>query len=211
MPDALNLPLRRLAARLLDQLTVLTVQFILTIGFLFGVIGDLTDRYHPSPWGRSFVALIFHIILTAIYEIVFITRRGQTPGKDLLKLRVVCDDNGTLPSWRRAALRFAVPGLLRLVPGVALSELAILLSGATVPGSPQQRALHDMVAGTHVVYYDANKVEGRVPRLRSRPRASLSLLGRALRADLGDEHEPEQPPSPPPPRRSGPPARSRRS
>ena len=171
-----NLLWRRLAARLLDQLTVLSVQFILTVGFFFGVVGDLTDRFHPDPWGRSLVALVIYVVLTGVYEITFVSLRGQTPAKDLLKLRVVRVDDGTVPSWRRAAVRFAVPGLLRFVPGIVLSELAIFATAVTVPTSHPHRTLHDIVAGTEVVYYDANAVEGKVPRLRRRSRGFLATV-----------------------------------
>ncbi|WP_337243349.1 RDD family protein [Luteimonas sp. gir] len=73
------------------------------------------------------------------------SRWQATPGKRLLGLRVV-DDDGLPPSPVRAALRQAA-GLLSwasLNIGHALAGLA-----------PRHQALHDRIAGTHVVRVDA--------------------------------------------------------
>lgn len=39
----------------------------------------------PEPWGRTFGPLLVFIVMSAIYEVVFLRfNDGQTPGKDLL-------------------------------------------------------------------------------------------------------------------------------
>jgi uncharacterized RDD family membrane protein YckC len=113
----------------------------------------------PLPAGRDCIGFrqqamlvdkqaffVFVGLLALLYLIVFVTVQGVTgasPGKALLGIRVVRGD-GTIPGWRRSALRvvaWVVDGLVLVVP-VALW---------TAWFTPGHRRVGDWVAGTYVV------------------------------------------------------------
>ena len=74
---------------------------------------------------------------------------GQTLGQIAIGTRVVPEEDGSLPGWRRAALRWALPGVAGRLPFVGLwVGLAVM---ASLVVDPSRRGLHDRVAGTIVV------------------------------------------------------------
>ena len=149
---------RRLVARLLDALTVFAILFALVVVRVFWYMDSLSDSIQPDPWGRGFVATVTFVALFAVYETVFVSQRGQTPGKDAMKLKVVGHDDDQPPNAIRAALRWALPGALCLVHPIWLAALAVTATGATAL-APGRRAVHDLIAGTRVVVYDADVEE----------------------------------------------------
>ena len=85
----------------------------------------------------------------AIYTVVPTALWGQTPGKIAVGTRVVAEEDGSLPGWRRAALRWAVPGVAGRLPYVGLwVSLAVM---ASLVLDARRRGLHDRAAGTIVV------------------------------------------------------------
>ncbi|HEY1738215.1 MAG TPA: RDD family protein [Acidimicrobiia bacterium] len=128
------------------------VDAVLSIGgFLVGAAGavwviNLFARTHvPSPndspwWFVPFAAWLF------VYFWYCYWLAGKTPGKALFGLRVVTGD-GTELHGGRAAVRVLAFTVSWAIPLVGF--------GGVVLGS-RHRALHDVVAGTAVVYdYDA--------------------------------------------------------
>src|SRR4051794_34346953 len=88
-PDAAAL-WRRLAARLADILTVVFVVWAVVVLQVLWFMGQLSRAVHPRPWGTAFVPTMTIVALYAVYEIVFVRyNQGQTPGKDVFKIRVV--------------------------------------------------------------------------------------------------------------------------
>ena len=85
--------------------------------------------------------LIFAALAAAVYSGLSVALMGATPGKMLLRLKVVGRD-GRQPSPRRAAARAALSVL-----SVALLGLGCLLALFSRSG----RALHDFLCGTYVV------------------------------------------------------------
>jgi len=77
----------------------------------------------------------------ALYLTGFVAAHGKTPGKAIMRLRVV-GENGLKPSLLNCFLRAVV---LIFSMGLFFLPLAFALF------NPQRRALHDMVAGTYVV------------------------------------------------------------
>jgi uncharacterized RDD family membrane protein YckC len=155
---------RRVLARLLDSLAVFWIEFALVVMGAAFWVAPLTDRIHPGPWGRAFVATITYAVFLVIYEVVFITANGQTPGKDLLKIKVVRVVDGETPTLNQALRRSLVHAALCVVPKAWLASLAQFAVGLTSLRSPMRRSLADHVAGTQVVYFD-----NPIPR----PRATL--------------------------------------
>jgi uncharacterized RDD family membrane protein YckC len=86
------------------------------------------------------VSLLGDVIL-AIYFAVFQTLHGQTPAKQLLRVRVV-DQAGQKPDLTQSFWR-----ALLLILSMNLFFLPMLYAFF----NPQRRALHDMIAGTYVV------------------------------------------------------------
>ena len=178
---------RRIVAFALDALVVFWLQFALTILGVFWYIDSSTDIVNgetirtvshrgPEPWGDDFAPLITFIVLAFIYEVAFIAARGQTPAKERLKIRVTRVADGKNPTITQAMLRSSVVAVFRLVPGalMVVGNLAAFATGVTAPFNMRRRALHDYLAGTMVVRYDADLHEGNIV-LAKRPGLFLNM------------------------------------
>jgi uncharacterized RDD family membrane protein YckC len=82
------------------------------------------------------------------YEVLLIATQGATLGKVAMKLRVVQQRDGSLPGWRRAFTRWAVPTLGLLV--CLVGELVVYAS-PLLDGTGYNRGWHDRAAGTVVI------------------------------------------------------------
>jgi len=178
---------RRIVAFMLDALVVFWLQFALTILGVFWYIDSSTSIVNgetvrtvahpgPQPWGDDFAPLITFVVLGFIYEVVFITLRGQTPAKERLKIRVTRVADGKNPTLWQAMRRSSVVAVFRLVPGglMLFGNLAAFATGVTAPFNIRRRGLHDYFAGTMVVRYDADFHEGRI-MLAKRPGMFLNM------------------------------------
>jgi uncharacterized RDD family membrane protein YckC len=135
---ALASPWARLAARLVDGLVMAVVFTALTAG---GVIeADLT---RPQEVSTTFIAMA--LVVTVLYETIFVGLRGQTPGKMVLRITVVRVESGGLPGWGRALTRAVLPAVANLVPFGGLIVYAWLL------WDPRRQGLHDKLAQTLVI------------------------------------------------------------
>lgn len=158
---------RRVAARGIDVLTVLFTMWALVVLQVFWFMDSLSDRLDPEPWGRAFVATALFAVLYALYEIVFLVHsKGQTPGRDVMKLRVIGRDGAEHVTWRQAVARWSLPGVAVLIPPVWLAALAIGVTGVTLARS-SRRSVPDWLAGTVVVAYDRDKEDSTSRRARS--------------------------------------------
>lgn len=187
-PQDRTLVLRRIAARVVDAFTVFFLTFGLAVTVLFAFMAELTDMLALEPWGRSLAPALLFFVVAVVYESTFVSLRGQTPGKDLLDVRVVdaLDAEGAripTPSVAsaRAVLAWSVAFVpdLRLAFGLAATGALLLLLG------PVRLAVLDRIMTTAVVAYDADREEGplddRVPaddlEHRYGPRLWRSLTG----------------------------------
>lgn len=149
----------RVLARAVDMFTVLFITLGVVLIGLAPVMDAVSDRIDPAPWGRALAATVLYSIVASVYEVAFLVTRGQTPGKDLLHLRVVDATTGSPPGWSGAIRRTVPLAVLRLVPGPALGTAVILVLGASAPFDRCRRGLHDLLGGTVVVRYDADAEE----------------------------------------------------
>jgi uncharacterized RDD family membrane protein YckC len=159
---AIPAPWRRVAALLVDSVTVLFVNLALVLIGTAPLVDAAVDRWSPEPWGRSFVPTVIYAVLFLVYQTAFVAVRGQTPGMDLLDLKVLDagDPQGRQhPGWRRALVRAVPLVALRFVPGALLGTLALLAVEVTAPLDHRRRGLQDLVAGTVAVGYDADVEE----------------------------------------------------
>jgi uncharacterized RDD family membrane protein YckC len=104
-------------------------------------------------WNRGNIwVIIAYAVWAFVYFAYSWAASGRTPGMALFGVRVVTED-GTYASWRRAVTRTLALPLSFLFLG--LGFVGILLGD-------RRRALHDVIAGTAVIYsWDA-----RAARLR---------------------------------------------
>jgi uncharacterized RDD family membrane protein YckC len=121
------------------QLTVVTGLAIA------GAIASLVNELRPA-WLVGLIAGFAWFAVVGGYFVVFWTVTGHTPGMRLMHVRVHGRD-GEPPHVFRAMVRF-VAMLLCIVP--------IFLGFLPVALTERRRGLHDMLAGTVVVYDDTH-------------------------------------------------------
>jgi uncharacterized RDD family membrane protein YckC len=137
---AIASPGRRFLAQFVDGL-ILTVPFlVLLVGSIVTSKGRADPAALSNPFGLMMILWLFGIVL---YEALFLSRNGQTPGKMAFKLRVVRPDGGKISAgqaWGRAFSRSV------------LSFTRILgIVDAVMVFSSEGRTLHDRMARTRVV------------------------------------------------------------
>jgi uncharacterized RDD family membrane protein YckC len=109
-----------------------------------------TYRVTFSPFESRFIGYtLAAAAVGAAYHIVMVHCRGQTVGKMALGIKVLQIEDGALPSWDRAAIRWAVPVLFAWIPLVG--GLAQLLDYLWMLWDPQRQCLHDKAARTIVL------------------------------------------------------------
>jgi uncharacterized RDD family membrane protein YckC len=150
----------RVGATLLDGLILAPVNIALSIGLHMYTVTHVTYAD-----GTSFSQVHVHdlwvpALVYMLYAVLLLTRRGehngQTLGKQRLGLRVIRND-GKPVDIRTALLR---EGLVKTLPGV-LSGISALVALASTFFSlldylwplrdKENRAIHDLVAETHIV------------------------------------------------------------
>lgn len=138
----------RLAAYAIDSvaITVLFVVGVRVVEYGVATVTGLDFRLSETPvlGAASFAiwALLYYAYPLAV--------SGRTLGKAVIGLKVVQDDGEPL-RWRAAVVRVVVFPLSFLIFGVGLA-LILLRS--------DRRALHDLIAGTAVVYaWDARAAQ----------------------------------------------------
>lgn len=134
----------RLAALLLDGLLLgfLTMLLILTLGIVFGFL----QAYAPD---RSMAVDRLSVGITILFSVAYYVtawaKSGQTIGKSVLGIKVVGAD-GKPPSGGKALLRYF---------GYLVSGLVFALGFVWVVFDRKRQGWHDKIAGTYVVFMDA--------------------------------------------------------
>ena len=144
-----NLRWLRLGAAVLDS--IITGICVAPGLVILAMAGVFSTPDHPNTpmliTGCAAIGVAFLLIL-AIQLYLLITR-GQTIGKKLLGIKIVCFEDGTNPGFVKVfLLRILVNGLIGAVPflGMAYSLADILFIFRD-----DQRCIHDLLAGTKVV------------------------------------------------------------
>jgi len=165
---------RRLVGRILDLMVITVITIILAIpwlGSLFSAMSDYAQAVQaaaasgaPQPDQTAFtqqilsvslpVALI-SVVVSLVYQTVFLTTRGATPGKMVVGTvvrRVGAPGKLTVVDALKRQAIDAVTTLLSLVPLLGLFvPLVRFLDPAWLLWDPKRQALHDKVADTVVV------------------------------------------------------------
>lgn len=128
------------AAYLLD-LIISVVVFELALTAVSFAAQVITGR--GMPWHRDSIAVV---IAFALWHVAYLgfhwANHHKTPGMSVLGLNVVRGDGANLKPWRGWVRSLAFP----------LSFLTLGLGFVSILAQREHRALHDLIAGTAVVY-----------------------------------------------------------
>jgi uncharacterized RDD family membrane protein YckC len=135
----------RFVAFLVDGiiLSIVTGAVSLVLGLSAEIPGNVTDPFAAvEALGRTFAAMVLASnIVSVLYSVVFVGWRGQTPGKILLRLKIIRVDGGEV-DYVKAFIRWVG----YFVSGVILG-IGYIMAAFTA----DKRALHDYIAGTRVI------------------------------------------------------------
>ena len=136
---------RFLACALDHALQALTILIVL-IGFtVLANYSSLGDQFSNAPkWVKALLIVILFLILSGYFAFFEWIWNGQTPGKRILKLRVIREDGRPVTFWEAT-----VRNLLRTFDMMPAPFYSIGLISVFISLSDQR--VGDMVAGTVVV------------------------------------------------------------
>jgi uncharacterized RDD family membrane protein YckC len=127
----------RVGATILDSLLV-----GLPVVIVAAATGNYTTAQFGVPQIASAVLLVVYSVLMLVY------RAGQTVGKNVANVRVLRDDAAPV-DMGRAAGREIVKAVF------ALTGILYIIDALWPLWHPENKALHDLIAGTRVVMADS--------------------------------------------------------
>jgi uncharacterized RDD family membrane protein YckC len=131
----------------------LTIDYLIWVAVLivtlifFAVINynlDFLNNDITALWAVAIQLIIFFIIYVGYFVFFEVVWQGQTPGKKVAKIRVVCDDGRTI-GLPQATIR----ALLRPFDDLFFIGLFLIILGK------KEKRLGDLVAGTIVIQEDS--------------------------------------------------------
>lgn len=134
----------RLAASIIDSLTVLPISILLM--YFTGGFQGISEGQQPGIQYTVILTLVSSAIFLVIHGKIML-RDGQTWGKRLLKIKIVTTDGGHA-DLKALSKRYGLYWGLSIVPGVGhlLGIINILFVF-----SKSKKCLHDHVGGTKVI------------------------------------------------------------
>jgi uncharacterized RDD family membrane protein YckC len=151
---------------------VLTVGFAVASGVVGLILSLFTAVEVSSPGAVIGVACGWTIVVVN-YFVLFWTLAGATPGMRILRMQVV-DGRGEPPRLGRTVLRLV---------GAVLAALPVFAGYLLVLVDDRRRGLHDMIAGTAVVYATTEPPE-EAPQSSSSSRAFATASRREPTSSL---------------------------
>jgi uncharacterized RDD family membrane protein YckC len=156
---------KRVLATILDLLIIL-----IPAVFVYWIFNSLAVSLHSE------IPIILEYIFFVVFDVFMIVRFGGTPGKLVLKMKIV-NQQGNIPTLKEALIRNIfriISTIFSMIVGVSLYDLTVisttlnlwaplatdlskilglimLVDYLFVAFTPRKRALHDMMAGTYVV------------------------------------------------------------
>jgi len=139
--DDIAEPWRRFLGFVIDW-TVLVMTSLAVVAVIGIDLGDEGAFRLPTSVRlvQGFVGAAYHIGFTASF--------GQTPGKMLIRTKVLKQRTARIPDLGSSALRWVVPGIFVFLPGV--SVISVVVYGWLLFDT-LRRGLHDKAARTVVV------------------------------------------------------------
>lgn len=104
---------------------------------------DVVDGVAPPSFE------ITTLLLAAVYQIGFITWRGQTPGKMAVRIKVVDEQSPALPTISAATVRWLIPAAAQFIPQVGLIAVIVVYGWLLI--DPKRQGIHDKAARTVVI------------------------------------------------------------
>lgn len=130
----------RFAAAFIDSVIVGIVSTV--VGFILGLLAGVAGG-DTATGIASGLSGLFQFVLYFGYSIYFIGNKGQTPGKMVMKIKVVKLEDKSVPGYTSAFLREAV--------GKIISSLVLSLGYFWAIWDPKKQTWHDKIAGTVVI------------------------------------------------------------
>ncbi|KAA1183508.1 RDD family protein [Paenibacillus sp. B2(2019)] len=156
---------KRVLATILDLLVILIPAVI-----VYMLFNSLAVSLHSE------IPIILEYIFFIVFDIFMIVRFGGSPGKLILKMKII-NDQGKYPTLKEALVRNIfriISTIFSMIVGVSLYDLTaistnlalwaplandlskilapiMLVDYLFVAFTPRKRALHDIMAGTYVV------------------------------------------------------------
>ena len=148
----LHFPIAGIGSRFLAILTdtFLQVGALLVLGFLLFLFGRASATHEAAKlsnvgeeWAIALVVIVLFLLFWGYFSLFEAFWHGQTPGKRLLKIRVIKDSGRQITLFEALARN-----LLRIVD----MQLSYLVGTAAMLCNREQKRLGDLVAGTLVVH-----------------------------------------------------------
>jgi uncharacterized RDD family membrane protein YckC len=106
-----------------------------------GTMRMATTQNFRLAMGAFGINFAISMTISLLYESFFLVQYGATPGKMILKLKVITPEGGGI-TWGRAIGRFFAK---------RLSDITLTIGYIMAGFDSEKRALHDYVAGTRVI------------------------------------------------------------
>ncbi len=146
MYSAFPSPMLRISATILDTILVLG----------FATIGMGIDSLFPFP-EEVYPFFGTFLIVISIYQLVILSKTGQTLGKKICRIRIVKWSDGSNGGFLHTVFLRRIISILDMTLIVPLADFIMMC----VSGS--RRALHDLCAGTVVVNADNKELPINLP------------------------------------------------
>lgn len=148
---------RRVCAELIDLAVVTVIANVLLLIWGGQSWWWYTHKGHLAAGTIAELYITVDIAALLYYPVLVWRTNGQTIGKKLLRIRVVRADSRrmglVLAIGREVGIKFVLLDLITILPivGASLSELIFLADVLWPLWDRENRALHDMLAGTRVI------------------------------------------------------------
>ncbi|MEN8653795.1 RDD family protein [Streptomyces sp. 21So2-11] len=144
---------QRCGARLLDQLFAGILWFVLSLVIGVGMVGatstDNPDAAVAAGLGALFMQLLVWAVCFILWDVIWVTVKGATPGKMIVGLAIVDSRNGSKPAFGAALVRWGFPIGLGVIT-CFLGYVLILIS-PFFDNTGRLRGWHDKAANTQVI------------------------------------------------------------
>ncbi len=139
-------PGARFGGRILDIIIASIINFVIVLVIVAGSVdSDDTDL----STGGFFGTMLIFLAIWLVYEVVQVAIWGQTLGKRMTGIKVIHATHGGVPGWGKALGRWAIPGLVFLIPFIG--GLVSMLCYLSLTWDRVYQGWHDKAAGTLVV------------------------------------------------------------
>ena len=139
----------RALALILDGLILMVVQiplsllFAAAVGAVGAAFGDSEIASAVAVIVIQIVNMLFSIGIQLLYDVLFLVKKGATPGKMALGLRVINADGSKQISYGKAIGRY----FAKMLNGFTLN-IGYMMAGWDI----EKRGLHDRICDTRVIY-----------------------------------------------------------